>query len=73
MKGDLFKGIVQYELQDGHGYKGKLPVFYPDASSIAAVRFGYRFSAFPASDRCANRWSVPATACEWRRWSISPG
>jgi len=37
MKGDLFKGIVQYELQDGHGYKGKLPVFYPDASSIAAV------------------------------------
>ncbi len=37
MKGELFKGLAQLELQDRTGYSGKLPVFYPEVSSLAVA------------------------------------
>ena len=37
MKGDLFRGIVQTEIRDRHGNPARLPVFYQDVASIAAV------------------------------------
>jgi hypothetical protein len=36
MKGDLFKGVRQEEIEL-HGQKGKLPVFYYDNTSLAAL------------------------------------
>ena len=37
MKGDLFKGIVQWDMQDAKGYKGKLPVFYYENTSMTVI------------------------------------
>ena len=37
MKGDLFKNIVQWNMQDSKGFKGKLPVFYYDNTSMTAI------------------------------------
>ncbi len=37
MKGDLFKGVVQWEMQDAKGFAGKLPVFYYDNTSMTVI------------------------------------
>ena len=37
MKGNLFKGLIQWEVQDAKGFKGKLPVFYYDNTSMTAI------------------------------------
>ena len=37
MKGDLLKGIMQWEMNDGKGFSGKLPVFYYDSTSMTAT------------------------------------
>ncbi len=37
MKGDLFKGVIQWDVQDTKGFQGKLPVFYYDNTSMTAI------------------------------------
>lgn len=37
MKGDLLKGIMQWEMNDGKGFSGKLPVFYYDNTSMTVT------------------------------------
>ncbi len=37
MKGELFKGIVQWEVQNESGFKGTIPVFYYDNTAMTAI------------------------------------
>jgi hypothetical protein len=79
MSGGLFEGIKQWELE-WRGHKGKLPVFYQDASSMTAIFTGRTERVRELLPRpemrpvelLPGRALVAITAFEYRRSDIDP-
>lgn len=80
MRGDLFKGIMQWEMSDGRGYSGKLPIFYQDNTSMtetftastAKIKKFLPHEDMHPVELYPGRCIVGFTAFEYRQSDIDP-